>query len=148
PSSPAVSKMQESPGVPSHASPRTQASASATPAFSTQGRADAAPRERMRRPGYDSGMSERAAEFERALHGTGPQPPERTGSRLDDAWQRWMADPRLRRLWDWGGPAAVLVIAAATRLIGLEHPQQIVFDEAYYVKDAYALAYLGYEAAW
>lgn len=102
----------------------------------------------MRHPGYDSGMSERAAEFERALHGTGPQPPERTGSRLDDAWQRWMADPRLRRLWDWGGPAAVLAIAAATRLIGLEHPQQIVFDETYYVKDAYALAHLGYEARW
>src|SRR5690606_10734949 len=31
---------------------------------------------------------------------------------------------------------------------GLEHPQQIVFDETYYVKDAYALAHLGYEARW
>jgi dolichyl-phosphate-mannose--protein O-mannosyl transferase len=103
----------------------------------------------MRGRGYDAGMEERAAEFERALHGTGaPHDPEPTGSRLDDAWQRWMADPRIRRLWDWGGPAAVLAIAAATRLIGLDHPHDIVFDETYYVKDAYTLSHLGYEARW
>ena len=90
-------------------------------------------------------MSERAVEFERALHGTDERmPPERTGSRLDDAWQRWMGDPRIRRAWDWGGPAAVLVIAAATRLVGLDQPHQIVFDETYYVKDAYTLSHLGY----
>jgi dolichyl-phosphate-mannose--protein O-mannosyl transferase len=94
-------------------------------------------------------MDARAAEFDRALHGpAGQLPPEPTGSRLDDAWQRWMADPRTRRLWDWGGPAAVLAIAAATRLVGLDHPHQIVFDETYYVKDAYTLSHLGYEARW
>src|SRR5690606_6598742 len=53
-----------------------------------------------------------------------------------------------RPRWDWGGPAAVLAVAAATRLVGLGHPEQLVFDETYYVKDAYALSQLGYEARW
>lgn len=45
-------------------------------------------------------------------------------------------------------PAAVLGIAAATRLIGLEHPGELVFDETYYVKDAESLLQLGYEGRW
>ncbi|MFT4028778.1 MAG: phospholipid carrier-dependent glycosyltransferase [Protaetiibacter sp.] len=94
-------------------------------------------------------MDARAAEFERALHGDeAPPPPEPTGSRLDELWQRRLADPRIRRAWDWGGPALVLAVATATRLIGLDQPHQIVFDETYYVKDAYTLSHLGYEARW
>ena len=45
-------------------------------------------------------------------------------------------------------PAAVLGVAAATRLIGLEHPAELVFDETYYVKDAESLRQLGYEGRW
>ncbi len=45
-------------------------------------------------------------------------------------------------------PAAVLGIAAATRLIGLEQPGELVFDETYYVKDAESLRQLGYEGRW
>ena len=45
-------------------------------------------------------------------------------------------------------PAAVLGIAGATRLIGLEHPGELVFDETYYVKDAESLRQLGYEGRW
>lgn len=45
-------------------------------------------------------------------------------------------------------PAAVLGIAAATRLIGLEQPAELVFDETYYVKDAASLLQLGYEGRW
>lgn len=52
------------------------------------------------------------------------------------------------RLLHWGVPAAVLGIAAATRLIGLEHPDELVFDETYYVKDAESLRQLGYEGRW
>jgi dolichyl-phosphate-mannose--protein O-mannosyl transferase len=93
----------------------------------------------------------RADEFERAVHG-GEQGasvvPANTGSRLDDAWQRWMSHPGARRAWEWGAPAAVIAVAAATRLIGLDHPHQIVFDETYYVKDAYTLSHLGYESRW
>lgn len=45
-------------------------------------------------------------------------------------------------------PAAVLGLAAATRLVGLEHPGELVFDETYYVKDAESLRQLGYEGRW
>lgn len=45
-------------------------------------------------------------------------------------------------------PAAVLGVAAATRLIGLETPAELVFDETYYVKDAESLRQLGYEGRW
>lgn len=47
-----------------------------------------------------------------------------------------------------GLPAAVLGIAAAARLIGLEQPGELVFDETYYVKDAESLRQLGYEGRW
>lgn len=45
-------------------------------------------------------------------------------------------------------PAAVLGVAAATRLIGLGEPSELVFDETYYVKDALSLLAQGYEASW
>lgn len=45
-------------------------------------------------------------------------------------------------------PAAVLGIAAATRLIRLEQPGELVFDETYYAKDAESLRQLGYEGRW
>ncbi len=59
-----------------------------------------------------------------------------------------MARPAARLAWTWGGPAIVLVVAALTRLIGLGHPHELVFDETYYVKDAYTLSQLGYEGSW
>lgn len=94
-------------------------------------------------------MDERAAEFDRAVSGNrAPPAAEPTGSRFDDAWARGMADPRIRRLWEWGAPAAVLLVAASTRLIGLDTPHTLVFDETYYVKDAYTLSHLGYESRW
>lgn len=46
------------------------------------------------------------------------------------------------------GPVAVLGAAAATRLIGLDEPRVLVFDETYYVKDALSLLQLGYEGRW
>jgi dolichyl-phosphate-mannose--protein O-mannosyl transferase len=73
---------------------------------------------------------------------------ERTGSALDDRWREWMARPGIRRAWDWGAPVAVVAVAAATRLAGLGHPAELVFDETYYVKDAYTLMNLGYEGSW
>jgi dolichyl-phosphate-mannose--protein O-mannosyl transferase len=73
---------------------------------------------------------------------------ERAGSRLDDAWQRLMARPGALTAWTWGGPALVMLVAILTRLVGLAHPHQVVFDETYYVKDAWTLSHLGYEAAW
>ncbi len=52
------------------------------------------------------------------------------------------------RLWGWLGPALVTVLAAALRLFNLNSPHSLVFDETYYVKDAYTLLQLGYDAQW
>ncbi|MGN6446115.1 dolichyl-phosphate-mannose--protein mannosyltransferase [Amnibacterium sp.] len=54
------------------------------------------------------------------------------------------------RINDWAryGPPAVLVIAAVSRLVGLGYPPHLVFDETYYVKDAWTLIHLGYEGSW
>ncbi|HEX7835586.1 MAG TPA: phospholipid carrier-dependent glycosyltransferase, partial [Pseudolysinimonas sp.] len=73
---------------------------------------------------------------------------ELTGSRLDDWWQDLMARPGARLAWRWGGPAVVMVVATLLRLVGLEHPHALVFDETYYVKDAWTLSHLGYESKW
>lgn len=52
------------------------------------------------------------------------------------------------RFWGWAGTVAVVLVAAFTRLWDLGRPAQLVFDETYYVKQAWSLASLGYEAAW
>ena len=71
---------------------------------------------------------------------------EPTGSRLDDWWQS--RSPFVQRLFRWGSPALVVVIAAFTRLFNLGHPPSLVFDETFYVKDAWTLFNLGYEGSW
>ena len=55
------------------------------------------------------------------------------------------------RRWDVGGwltTAGVTAVAAALRLPALGRPPELVFDETYYVKDAWTLLNLGYEAQW
>src|SRR4051812_12739654 len=59
-----------------------------------------------------------------------------------------MQRPGARLAWTWGAPALVMLVAILSRLIGLGHPHELVFDETYYVKDAYTLSHLGYEGAW
>ncbi|GAA4188579.1 phospholipid carrier-dependent glycosyltransferase [Gryllotalpicola kribbensis] len=95
------------------------------------------------------------AEFDEIVdssrHAERPEPPdepEPTGTRLDSWWAARLATPLGRRLWDWGGPIAVTLLAAALRLWHLGLPHSLVFDETYYVKDAWTLSHLGYEGAW
>ena len=52
------------------------------------------------------------------------------------------------RLNGWIVTAVTGVIAVLTRFIGLGHPHSLMFDEIYYVKDAYALWHNGYESTW
>ncbi len=59
----------------------------------------------------------------------------------------WRLD-RAVRLRGWLVTAVVTVVAALTRLVGLGHPSTLMFDEIYYVKDAYALWHNGYESEW
>lgn len=52
------------------------------------------------------------------------------------------------RVMGWLGP---LIIAVTFFIVGLSHigtPERLMFDETYYVKDAYTLSQLGYEADW
>ncbi|WP_423922915.1 dolichyl-phosphate-mannose--protein mannosyltransferase [Frigoribacterium sp. 2-23] len=69
-------------------------------------------------------------------------------TRLDAWWGRVLRTPTRRRVWAWAGPLAVTVLAALLRLWHLNHPATLVFDETYYVKDAWSLHNLGYEGSW
>lgn len=45
----------------------------------------------------------------------------------------------LRNPIGWAIATGLAVIAAILRMIGLGHPKELIFDETYYVKDAYSL---------
>ena len=53
--------------------------------------------------------------------------------------------PRLQTALLYG---PVLVLASLIRLVNLQSPAVLVFDEVYYVRDAWTLWNLGYEAEW
>ena len=48
----------------------------------------------------------------------------------------------------WPATIAVTALAAALRIPALTRPHELVFDETYYVKDAWTLLNLGFEAEW
>lgn len=52
------------------------------------------------------------------------------------------------RWFRWAGPLFVIVLAAALRLWNLGNPHELVFDETFYVKDAWTLFNNGYESTW
>ncbi len=60
----------------------------------------------------------------------------------------WLRHPRARRVYEWLAPLLVTLLAGALRLPDLAHPHALVFDETYYVKDAWTLLHLGYEGSW
>lgn len=59
-----------------------------------------------------------------------------------------MAKPAVTKMLAWLMPLLITVAAAGLRLVNLTHPQEVMFDETYYVKDAWSLWTLGYEAKW
>ncbi|MGX5360236.1 dolichyl-phosphate-mannose--protein mannosyltransferase [Kocuria sp. KH4] len=48
----------------------------------------------------------------------------------------------------WLAPLLVVVLGGVLRFHNLSHPDAIVFDETYYVKDSYSLLRYGYEREW
>ena len=48
----------------------------------------------------------------------------------------------------WVATALATLVAAAIRLPGLDNVRTLIFDETYYVKDAWSLLTLGYEGTW
>ncbi|WP_245631487.1 dolichyl-phosphate-mannose--protein mannosyltransferase [Curtobacterium ammoniigenes] len=73
---------------------------------------------------------------------------EPRGTRLDAWWGRVLSVGWRLRVWRWTGPLAVTLLAAFLRLWDLGRPHALVFDETYYVKDAWSLIHLGYEGTW
>ncbi|MCR2791556.1 phospholipid carrier-dependent glycosyltransferase [Microbacterium sp. zg.Y625] len=61
---------------------------------------------------------------------------------------RVRSDPRLARRLGWIVPLVITAVAGILRLWNLGHPHAIVFDETYYVKDAWSQWNLGYAATW
>ena len=86
------------------------------------------------------------------LVGAGPRPVreyvQEKRSSIDEWFDRLMGVQLWRRLWHWGVPAVVLLVASITRLWNLGSPHELVFDETFYVKDAWTLWNLGYESSW
>ncbi|MET0479821.1 MAG: phospholipid carrier-dependent glycosyltransferase [Mycetocola sp.] len=70
------------------------------------------------------------------------------GSRLDELSARMLSTPRRRLAWYWGAPLFVALLAGILRIWNLGHPHALVFDETFYVKDAWTLLSNGYESTW
>lgn len=52
------------------------------------------------------------------------------------------------RLWGWLGPLLVTLFGFVLRVWNLGYPHKLVFDETHYVKHAWTLLQIGYEAEW
>ncbi|MBN9224072.1 MAG: dolichyl-phosphate-mannose--protein mannosyltransferase [Microbacterium sp. SCN 70-27] len=66
-----------------------------------------------------------------------------------DRWRlRVVSDPALARLYAWLAPTLVTVLAGILRFWNLGQPHALVFDETYYVKDAWSQWNLGYASRW
>lgn len=78
----------------------------------------------------------------------------RAAARLDRVAERFgrveaaLSRPAVVRRLEVGAPLAIVALAAVLRLTALGHPHILVFDETYYVKDAYSTWQLGYEGEW
>ncbi|WP_433889884.1 dolichyl-phosphate-mannose--protein mannosyltransferase [Streptomyces sp. CA-111067] len=98
--------------------------------------------QRLRRFGYAE--SPRTDTRERLV----PRFPE-PGTRMWEALGIGPAAARiLARLSGWLGPVAVALFAGLIRFWHLGSPNEVVFDETYYAKDAWSLLKYGYEGTW
>ncbi len=69
-------------------------------------------------------------------------------SRIDRWWRRMLSTHVRQRIWSWGGPAFVTLLAAVLRLWNIGNPHMLVFDETFYVKDAWSQWNNGYSTTW
>ena len=51
-------------------------------------------------------------------------------------------------IWGWLAPLLAAVVGGVLRFVRLAEPRSLVFDETYYVKDAYSYLLSGYEREW
>ncbi|WP_425863718.1 dolichyl-phosphate-mannose--protein mannosyltransferase [Arthrobacter sp. TWP1-1] len=71
-----------------------------------------------------------------------------TKSALRDRLLGTQFTPPGLRLWFWLAPALTAAIGGLLRFVRLGQPNSLVFDETYYVKDAYSYLQSGYERNW
>jgi dolichyl-phosphate-mannose--protein O-mannosyl transferase len=77
-----------------------------------------------------------------------PLLPEPRPSLYDRLTERLAGDPRSIRVWRWLAPTLVTLLAGILRFWNLGHPHALVFDETYYVKDAWTQWILGFPSQW
>ncbi|NVM99288.1 dolichyl-phosphate-mannose--protein mannosyltransferase [Arthrobacter sp. SDTb3-6] len=68
--------------------------------------------------------------------------------RLNGVRAGFRQTPASLRLWFWLAPVLTAVVGGVLRFVRLGQPHSLVFDETYYVKDAYSLLQSGYERNW
>ena len=66
-------------------------------------------------------------------------------TRTEELRHRLLGDRPQDRLWGWLGPLAMAVVGGAMRFWSLGRPDQLVFDETYYVKQGVSLLDHGVE---
>ena len=72
------------------------------------------------------------------------QPAEASSAPPIAGWAQRLTTPAA----GWVATAIATLIAAVIRLPGLNNVRTLIFDETYYVKDAWSLLALGYEGTW
>lgn len=84
--------------------------------------------------------------------GTSPVPGSRSArprhAEVRAGWDAWWGRLPTSPASAWVATGIATVVAAVLRLVGLDRIPTLIFDETYYVKDAYSLAHLGYEGTW
>ena len=73
--------------------------------------------------------------------------PPTSGHPLPPRHPRW-SDRLTTPAAGWVATAIATILAAIIRLPGLDNVRTLIFDETYYVKDAWSLLTLGYEGTW
>ena len=73
--------------------------------------------------------------------------PPTSGSPFPPHHPRW-SDRLTTPAAGWVATAIATILAATIRLPGLDNVRTLIFDETYYVKDAWSLLTLGYEGTW
>ncbi|MFN3925081.1 MAG: phospholipid carrier-dependent glycosyltransferase, partial [Pseudarthrobacter sp.] len=68
--------------------------------------------------------------------------------RLLGSARGWRDYPPSLRLWFLLVPVLTALTGGILRFVRLEAPPKLVFDETYYVKDAYSYLVSGYERGW
>lgn len=66
-------------------------------------------------------------------------------TRTDELRSRLLGYRPTDRLWGWLGPGLIALVGGVLRFWNLDRPHALVFDETYYVKQAYSLLHHGVE---